>query len=290
MERPGRNEPCYCGSGKKYKQCHLAIDMEADRQQRVWADSARELRYELFEFVADDRFDDEAGPAASRYWNGLYDADSLPLMSDSEAERFLDWFALDYTLPSVGLRPAELYRREKGADLPPVQSELLDSWIDAAPMGAYELVGYNRQTLQLKELLSGDVFELFEPAGPGNAPLGAVILGRPVPVQDHMEFFSLPAYIPPDEIADLTDKLAAARKEDPAESDAAFLRRHNVLFIHHALEQAKEAGRPPVARLDPHHTSGGVRHRPQHERVRIKGPAGVTENVPNTVKSHRKAI
>ena len=22
MERPGRNEPCYCGSGKKYKNCH----------------------------------------------------------------------------------------------------------------------------------------------------------------------------------------------------------------------------------------------------------------------------
>lgn len=24
--RPGRNEPCYCGSGKKYKQCHLPAD------------------------------------------------------------------------------------------------------------------------------------------------------------------------------------------------------------------------------------------------------------------------
>jgi hypothetical protein len=24
--RPGRNEPCYCGSGKKYKQCCLAKD------------------------------------------------------------------------------------------------------------------------------------------------------------------------------------------------------------------------------------------------------------------------
>lgn len=21
--RPGRNEPCWCGSGKKYKKCHL---------------------------------------------------------------------------------------------------------------------------------------------------------------------------------------------------------------------------------------------------------------------------
>ncbi|MCE9578907.1 MAG: SEC-C domain-containing protein [Deltaproteobacteria bacterium] len=25
-ERPGRNEPCWCGSGKKYKKCHLAAD------------------------------------------------------------------------------------------------------------------------------------------------------------------------------------------------------------------------------------------------------------------------
>jgi SEC-C motif len=24
--RPGRNEPCHCGSGRKYKQCHLQQD------------------------------------------------------------------------------------------------------------------------------------------------------------------------------------------------------------------------------------------------------------------------
>ncbi len=290
MDRPGRNDPCYCGSGKKYKQCHLPIDMEADRQQRVWADAARALRSDLLEFAADERFEAEAGPAAERYWDGLYDADTLPLMSDSEAERFYDWFALDYALPSSGKRPAELYGDEIGAELSAERRELLDRWLEVAPLGGYELVGYNRQTLQLKELLSGEVLDLFEPAGPGNAPLGAILLGRPIPVQDHLEFFSLPAYIPPDEIGDLADKLAAARQEDPAESDAAFLRRHNVLFIHHALDQAKQAGRPPVARLDPHRPPGGVQHRPQHERLRIKGPSGIPESVPNTVKSHRKAI
>jgi SEC-C motif len=31
--RPGRNEPCYCGSGKKYKHCHLAQDEEAEREE-----------------------------------------------------------------------------------------------------------------------------------------------------------------------------------------------------------------------------------------------------------------
>jgi uncharacterized protein YecA (UPF0149 family) len=26
VRQPGRNEPCWCGSGKKYKHCHLAAD------------------------------------------------------------------------------------------------------------------------------------------------------------------------------------------------------------------------------------------------------------------------
>jgi hypothetical protein len=33
--RPGRNEPCHCGSGKKYKACHLTSDEEADRAARA---------------------------------------------------------------------------------------------------------------------------------------------------------------------------------------------------------------------------------------------------------------
>ncbi len=30
-KRPGRNDPCWCGSGKKYKKCHLREDEEKDR-------------------------------------------------------------------------------------------------------------------------------------------------------------------------------------------------------------------------------------------------------------------
>jgi hypothetical protein len=32
--RPGRNDRCPCGSGKKYKQCCLAKDAAADRKAR----------------------------------------------------------------------------------------------------------------------------------------------------------------------------------------------------------------------------------------------------------------
>ena len=39
-KHPGRNEPCHCGSGKKYKHCHLAEDEEADRIARAQQASA----------------------------------------------------------------------------------------------------------------------------------------------------------------------------------------------------------------------------------------------------------
>ena len=31
VKKPGRNDPCWCGSGKKYKQCHLKQDQEEER-------------------------------------------------------------------------------------------------------------------------------------------------------------------------------------------------------------------------------------------------------------------
>ncbi len=33
----GRNDPCHCGSGKKYKQCHLAEDEAKARAARAKA-------------------------------------------------------------------------------------------------------------------------------------------------------------------------------------------------------------------------------------------------------------
>lgn len=38
--RPGRNQPCPCGSGKKYKHCCLAKDEEAERASRAQQASA----------------------------------------------------------------------------------------------------------------------------------------------------------------------------------------------------------------------------------------------------------
>jgi hypothetical protein len=33
MTKPGRNDPCHCGSGKKYKKCHLESDERGERRE-----------------------------------------------------------------------------------------------------------------------------------------------------------------------------------------------------------------------------------------------------------------
>ena len=44
MAKPGRNDPCLCGSGKKYKACCLTKDEAAERQELAKAQAGRDER------------------------------------------------------------------------------------------------------------------------------------------------------------------------------------------------------------------------------------------------------
>ena len=44
MAKPGRNDPCPCGSGKKYKACCLTTDEAVEREGLVEAQAARDGR------------------------------------------------------------------------------------------------------------------------------------------------------------------------------------------------------------------------------------------------------
>ena len=59
MTTTGRNEPCPCGSGKKYKKCCMdkdtAVDLKEFRENRAEED----LRGEILRFATGTRFKDE---------------------------------------------------------------------------------------------------------------------------------------------------------------------------------------------------------------------------------------
>jgi len=255
---PGRNDLCYCGSGLKYKKCHLKADQQKERDLRAWKESGRFLRRSLPQFARDDRFAEDFAIALPLFWDNLYNLDNAEEMSQDEALRFFDWFVFDYELAKgalAGQRLIQIYHAEKREDLSSFQQETLDGWLTADPFNVYTLLGYEGQTLQLADFMTGETYEVFEATGRGIVDVGEVILTRLVPVQDQLEFSTSAAYLPAAEITDLKEKLEAAKTAylagHPDAAHADFIRRHNTIMVHHALAEAKIQKRPQVARLDP---------------------------------------
>lgn len=262
MNKPGRNDPCYCGSGKKYKKCHMEADKAAEAEKRELTNAGQWLRRDFMKFARDERFAEAFAVALPTYWNNLYNLENAEQMSQNEALRFFDWFVFDYQADDQP-RLIDVYRQERYEDLSGYQQQILDSWVEAPPAVAFELVGYDGQILHLRDFVTGDPYDVFEPAGHGPVNEGDLLLGRLVPVQEQVEFSTIAAYLPQEEIGDLAQKLTEAREADAAEHvDATyedFMRRRGYLVIHHALEQAEEQGRPPVAAENANRTDKLVR-------------------------------
>lgn len=252
-DKPGRNEPCYCGSGKKYKSCHMKADQAVEKERAQLMGGGRWLRRDFLTYARDERFAEAFAIALPLYWNNLYNLENAEEMSQNESFRFFDWFVFDY---QAGDQPrlVEVYHQEKYDHLSNHQQQVLDSWLEASAASAYELIDYEGQMLHLKDFFTGEEFEVYEPGGHSILNEGDLLLGRIVKIQDQLEFSTVVAYLPQEEIGNLAEKMEAVKMADleshPDADHAAFLRRNTHLIIHHALEQAKAQGRPPVAALD----------------------------------------
>lgn len=295
MAKPGRNDPCYCGSGKKYKQCHLQADLAAEREAREQVQAARFLRLELPRYARQEKFRDEFNEGLAFYWNGYYDAQNAGQMSEFEALRYLDWLVFDHAL-SDGTRIIDLYAEAQSDSLNPQQLALLQTWQQAPPAGALKLLDYEGQILELRDVFNGESHTVFEASGRGNVDIGEVILARPVPVFDRFEFSTVAAYLPDDESEGLAAYIEAIRVSDPAGSGQTmteFVANNNHLIIHYALQAAENAGRPPVARLDKNRKEApiqaeGHEFEPDKDQVHRQRTYGRTK--PHMAQTRRKAV
>jgi tetratricopeptide (TPR) repeat protein len=165
--KPERNDPCWCGSGKKYKKCHLAADEEAGRSDRkpeaerpkspqvVGEPLYKALLQKLLDASPEIRSRAEALEANRRYF------DREPDEVDPEspgAEGFIDWFAYDFRPGGTGRTLVEEYLRRHSARLTARERALLDSW-RAARLGLFEVQRIETGIgVELKDLFAGGQF------------------------------------------------------------------------------------------------------------------------------------
>jgi len=259
-----RNDPCPCGSGKKYKQCCLPKDRAAQAERVAWERAVQNMRVALIGFAKETSLAKDLAFALGQFWQDRYTLETVQRMNVDESLRFFDWFAHDYALQlveeraRVGKRLIEVYRHEVDDALSDKEAAILDAWIDNPPGSAFLLQAADPEagTVTLHDLILPDRVVVAKDASAAkNGEVGQILLARPLLEHEHTRLAGATVILPPEEKEGLLESLAQAKEaylaENQGADDLQFLRERAYLLTHYALQWADRAGRPAVAAEDP---------------------------------------
>jgi hypothetical protein len=251
MSLIGRNDPCYCGSGKKYKHCHEAEDKARLIEDHKWDNARQSLSRDVIAFAREERFAASFAEAVKLFWNEHYTIENAKEMDEDEAIRFFDWFAFDYT-PADRPRLLDIYIAEKGEQKDAYEKQILAGWQQAGPSSAYIITAIQGDQLHLRDVFDGSVHVVTSESGARVGPLGEVLLAHLTMIRDKLRFSGSTVRLPGDTASELKTYMETALAEYHTQHPEAgwpeFLRARSYLLNHYGLKQAEKAGLAPVSR------------------------------------------
>jgi hypothetical protein len=165
--RTGRNDPCPCGSGKKYKHCCLKLASPSDdspwRQQR---DASGRLAQEMLNFARQNF----ARDLDAAWLDFNQDDVPLPIEDDpEEGQIFVPYFLFDWDpesrprrRPPVAGLIARSYLSKKGNRLPELERLILEQAL-TQPLSFYEVVRCNPgEGMVVRDVLLGAEIDVIE--------------------------------------------------------------------------------------------------------------------------------
>ena len=251
MTKIGRNDPCWCGSGKKYKQCHLAQDDAAASEHRRLKSAGDGLLPRVVERAQQHA---DAVPAAfARYWNEKYTPDQMAQLDDLEgrgAERFLTWFAFDYQLDDGRTLVELLAGGVEDFPLSEEESTVLQGWTGVR-LHPY-LIGdsTNRREITVTSLLDEQIYVIEDQAASRRVEPGEVLIVHLLPVADRFYIGGAAAHLTADTAESLRAfldlHLQAMQREQPDATFDDMLRTKSDLLNHYVMELPVEEPDPTI--------------------------------------------
>ena len=183
--RFSRNAPCPCGSGKKYKKCHLAEDEE--RARAAGSDEARRIAQRDPVHALDERLVGDILALARRRWGEAFDPEGFfieetGLDPDVLSPQILSpWAAFHYPVIE-GRSAADLFVGERGPRLSIEER----TWLDAQRMSYFSiwevLSTIPGTSITVRDLLRGEERTVCEVSGSHCLNARDVVLAR---ILDH---------------------------------------------------------------------------------------------------------
>lgn len=163
----GRNDRCPCGSGKKYKQCHLGHELHPIEDRAGW------LYVKLMRFM---QVNEALLPSAigDDIVDAVTDQDLRQMVHDS-------YLTVDLALFEGGV--AQRFLDARGSLLPSDEVDLLQSWIDAT-RSVFEVEQSRAGAMDVIDLASRERKTVVDTLPEAPLDAGWKIIGRLVPVGD----------------------------------------------------------------------------------------------------------
>lgn len=171
----GRNERCWCGSGRKYKVCHLNREQVPLEERAAW----------LYQKATADVMDGEFGSLA------LACARERTAYADSpealERALYGDPLTFDVVLFEGGA--FEEFLALRGYLLPDDERTLAEQWL-LVERSVHEVVAVRPgEGMTMRDVRTGDVHEVRESSASSMVRVGEFYCGRVVPAGDTMQIF-----------------------------------------------------------------------------------------------------
>lgn len=261
----GRNDPCPCGSGRKYKDCHLRT-VDASRSALLKLRQTHDVVLARLLMASRDSDPVKLEQAFTTFWNGHYRFSDLATLNDVEgygADRFLVWATFDYR-DDDGLTQVERMAAALPADLPEGAQELLNAW-QSVRLRPYQVEQSSKQGTRLSDMLTHEAVALDTDHRGMRLEAGDVIIAHllpPLPGAGGCRLAGPAVPLTPDTAEPLstllTAYLEAARRVDAAADWQTVLTQHSAAINH--FVQALPTDKP-----DPERLAGYV----QSERERL---------------------
>ena len=189
---PGRNEPCPCGSGQKYKHCCLKTMDAADFRWRQIRAAEGRLVPELLEFALKECGPELIGAALQEFflWDGVPEDYN---QTDEFSAFFVPWFVYDFVddphdpdrvanAPHESL--AALYLRRHAERLSPAERTFLES-ASTSPLSFYVVTRtVPGSEIALRDVLTASDVVVRERSASGMVQSGALLFTRVVTVEE----------------------------------------------------------------------------------------------------------
>ena len=196
----GRNDPCPCGSGKKYKKCCLEREKISDLGYRRLSNAQQELVKKLTRYVMQDIGQSFVSGALIDFFQDDPESpeDFFQLMMDEFSSVFWPWlfFTVDFgkaDIEDLGMsgpvRPnmtvAEMYMQDKGTKLDPLELELLSA-ANRTQFSFYEADAVQPgQGFQAKDLLTGQMYMVTDVSASQDLEQGDILYALIIEIQGY---------------------------------------------------------------------------------------------------------